>query len=48
MDAASTSFKQAVCGRKYAKATWVCFMINLFNQQSGINAINVYANRLLV
>ena len=47
MDASSTTFKAAVCGPKYAKGTWVCFFINMFNQQSGINAINVYANRLL-
>ena len=48
MDASSTSFRQAVCGKKYRKASWVCFFLNCFNQQSGINAINVYANRLLV
>ena len=48
LDASSTTFKEAVCGRKYRKASWICFIINCFNQQSGINAINVYANRLLV
>ena len=48
MDASSTTFKQAVCGQKYRRATWTCFILNCFNQQSGINAINVYANRLLV
>ena len=47
MDATSTNFSGACCGSKYAKGTWVCIMINTFNQQSGINAINVYANRLL-
>ena len=47
MDATKVTFKQAACGSKYRKATWICFMINFFNQQSGINAINVYANRLL-
>ena len=31
MDASSTSFKKAVCGAKYAKGTWVCFFINMFN-----------------
>ena len=31
MDAASVSFKEAVCDRKYRKATWVCFFINVFN-----------------
>lgn len=48
MDASSTTFKQAVCGEKYRRASWTCFLLNCFNQQSGINAINVYANRLLV
>jgi len=31
MDASSTSFSQAVCGKKYRKASWVCFFINCFN-----------------
>ena len=48
LDASSTKFKEAVCGRKYREASWNCFIMNCFNQQSGINAINVYANRLLV
>ena len=48
MDATTTTFKDAVCGRKYAKGTWVCFFFNLFNQQSGINAVNIYAGQLLM
>ena len=47
LDASSTTFKQGVCGRKYRRASWTCFILNSFNQQTGINAINVYANRLL-
>ena len=47
MDAQSTTFKAAVCGRKYRRASWTCFILNCFNQQTGINAINIYANRLL-
>ena len=31
LDASSTSFKDALCGWKYRKASWVCFFINLFN-----------------
>jgi len=31
LDAASTGFKAAVCGRKYRKATWVCVLLNVFN-----------------
>ena len=41
------TFKEAVCGRKYAKGTWVCFFFNMFNQQTGINAVNIYAGQLL-
>ena len=48
IDASSTTFKNAICGRKYRKASWVCFISNTFNQQTGINAIFIYANRLLV
>ena len=43
MDATVVSFKDAVCGPKYGKGTWVCFFVNMFNQQSGINAVNIYA-----
>ena len=48
MDATSTTFSQAVCGRKYRRATWTCFILNCFYQQTGVNAVIVYANRLLV
>ena len=47
MDASSTTFRQAVCGPKYRKGSWICLILHIFNQCSGINAINVYANRLL-
>ena len=47
MDASSTTFKNAVCGEKYRRATWTCFIINAFNQLTGVNAVNIYANRLL-
>jgi len=47
-DAVSTTFSEAVCGKKYRGGTWFCFVFNIFNQQSGINAVNVYANSLLV
>ena len=32
MDASSTTFKRAVCGRKYRRATWTCFILNCFYQ----------------
>ena len=47
MDASSTTFKQALCGKKYRKATWIAFWLNCFNQFSGINAINVYTKRMI-
>ena len=42
------SFNNAVCGEKYRKATWVCCILNIFNQQSGIGIMTVYATRLLI
>ena len=30
-DATKTTFKEAICGRKYRKAAWICAIINLFN-----------------
>ena len=37
-----------MCGPKYRKATWVCCILNVFNQQSGIGILTVYATRLLI
>ena len=48
MDASTTTLKTAICGVKYRRASWTCFILNAFSQQTGIDAINVYANRLLV
>ena len=31
MDAASCSFKEAVCGNKYGRGSWTCFILNCFN-----------------
>ena len=28
MDASKTTFKQAICGRKYRRASWTCFILN--------------------
>ena len=30
-DAVSTTFGEAVCGRKYRGGTWFCFIFNIFN-----------------
>ena len=48
MDASTTSLRQAVFGKKYWKASWICFLLNTFDQQTGINAIGLYANRFMV
>ena len=48
MDASTTSMRQAVFGKKYRKASWICFLLNTFDQQTGINAVGLYANRFLV
>ena len=47
-DVSTISFKDTVCRTKYPKATWVFALLNTFMQQTGINAVNVYAARLLV
>ena len=31
MDASSATFKEAICGRKYRRASWTCFILNCFN-----------------
>ena len=40
--------KDAICGRKYRKASWICFILNCFNQLSGANGVDMYANRIML
>ena len=40
--------KDAICGRKYRKASWICFILNAFNQLSGANGVDMYANRIML
>ena len=47
LDANSTTFGQAVCGRKYRKATWIAFGVASFYMQTGITGILSYVTRLL-
>ena len=47
-DSSTISTGQAVCGPKYRKATWLLFALNTFSQQSGITAVLMFCNRLLV
>ena len=48
MDAVSTSFKDALCGKKYRRATWVCIALVIFDQMTGVTGLIIYANSLLV
>lgn len=41
------SFKDALFDEKYRKATWITFVLGLFNQMTGLNAIMMYSNTLL-
>ena len=40
-------FCTAVCGKKYRKSTVICLLLVVFNQWSGIDAILIYATRML-
>ena len=48
MDAVSKSFKDAICGKKYRRATWVCIALVIFDQMTGVTGLIIYANSLLV
>ena len=47
MGSSDLTFKQVLFDPKYRRATWVCFVLNCFNQFSGVNALNQYAVRFL-
>ena len=47
-ESSKVSLGEATCGKKYRRATWTCFFINVFNQGSGINITSVYATRILM
>ena len=47
LDASTTSFRQALCGSKYRRGTFITLMIMFFNQQSGFSVIVIYANQLI-
>ena len=47
MDTSKATFCKAVFGRKYRRASIVCFIINVFNQYTGITPAVVYAGRLV-
>lgn len=47
LESSKTSFLSAVFGKKYRRATLICFIINIFNQYTGVSPIIMYAGRLL-
>ena len=47
-DSSQVSTSEAICGAKYRRAFWVLFFVHTFVQQSGISAVLMYINRMLV
>ena len=43
----SVSFGEAACGEEYRYATWYCFVLTFFHQNTGLNAINIYSNTMI-
>lgn len=43
----TVTLMQAMCNRNYRKATWIVYIMTIFNQWTGIDALNLYSNRLL-
>ena len=41
------TFWDAITGPAYRKATWFCFGLALFHQNTGLNAINVYSKTMV-
>ena len=47
LESSHVSFFSAVFGEKYRRATVICFIINIFNQYTGVSPIIMYAGRLI-
>jgi len=47
MDTSTVSMKEAICGRKYWRAALICFILNFFNQYTGVTPVLMYAGSLL-
>ena len=47
-DVSTTTFVDAICGKKYRRASWTLFIMNTINQWTGISGITMYCNRMLV
>ena len=46
-DSNEITLKEAVFGETYGRATKVCFILNIFNQLTGVAAIAIYLSRML-
>jgi len=41
-DASTVTFKETLLHPQHRKATWICFILGIFNMQTGIGPISVY------
>ena len=41
------TFWQSITDPEYRRATWFCFVLTLFHQNTGLNAINIYSNEMV-
>ena len=48
LDASKVSYREALCGRKYRKATFIVIMLQSFHQWTGNSSVRLYATRLLM
>lgn len=42
------TYKQALTGEQYKRATWTCFVLAFFNQACAIDAVNIFCTTLLI
>jgi len=47
IQSSGVSFKDALIDPKYAKASWICFILSFFHQNTGLNAINMYSAQMV-
>lgn len=46
-DEEKPNLKQVLTDERFRKATFICCMIAVFNQMSGINILNIYADKII-
>jgi len=42
------TYKEALFGENYKRATWTCFFVAFFNQACAIDAVNIFCTTLLI